>query len=177
MSVARLEMTESVKCGPQCPCGMHPMVIFEIKAGKSLRNHAHDAFDCLFEFVVTCTRIAVCCLIEAGVGQHGLAPRSANSPNGFVARHTNCGLAERRGKLFAASQTEKPQQILVTLDMAIERGLAHTQFFGDTGERKCVEALGIGERCGCVDYLLLIQWDSCHGRFSVRGSQTLSPLR
>lgn len=135
---------------------MDPMVVVQIESSKRLRNDANNALDGFFEFFVAGARIAVGRLVQAGILHDGLAPRSANLTNGFVARNSNGGLAKSGRKLFPTSQAQQAQQVLVALDMAIKSRLTDAKFFGDSGQGERIEAFGISDLGGGIDDPLLV---------------------
>jgi len=132
------------------------MVIVEIESDQRQRNDRHDPFDGIFEFLITRAGIAVRGFIQAWVGKYCLAPRVSDRGNCFVARNTDRRLAQCRSKLFAAPQAQEPQQVLVGLDVAVQRWLAHAKLSCDPRQRERVEAFGVCERCRGVNDPLLI---------------------
>ena len=163
VSVARLEMTEAVKSTTQRAGGVYAVIVVEVKAGKGLRDHANDAFDRLFELVVASARVAIGRFVQPRVGHDGLAPGTTDRPDSLVTRHADGRLAEGSGQLFAAAQTQQAQQILIAVDMAVQRRLSHPEFLRNPGQCEGFEPFGVGKRCCSVDDSFLIKWNSCHG--------------
>jgi hypothetical protein len=154
--IASFEMTEPMERRAQCSGRVNSMVIIEIEPGKRLGYDTNDALDRFFEFGVAGAWISIGGLVQAGICQHGLSPCPADGVNRLVARDTNSGLAQRSGEVFAASQAKQSQEVLITLDVPIESGLTHAQFFGDACKCQRVKAFGISQRSGSRDDATLI---------------------
>lgn len=109
------------------------MVIVEIEAIQSLSDDAHDSLDGFFEFGIARARVTVGRFVESRTRQHDSAPRSTDSGHGFVARDANGSFGQGIAKFFAASQAQQPEQVLPTLDMAIQSGLLHAKLGRNLG--------------------------------------------
>ena len=156
VSIASFEVAEAMERRAQCSGGVDSMVIIEIKPSERLSDDTNDPLDRFFEFGVPGAWIPVGGLVEAGISQHGLSPCPADGVYRVVARDPNRCLTQRSGEVFAASQAEQSQEVLITLDVPIQSRLTHTQFFGDACKRQRVKSFGIGQRSGSSDDAILI---------------------
>ena len=112
------------------------MAVVEIEAGERSSDHIDDAFDRRLQFVVAGAWVAVGGGIEPrGITDNG-APRIAECANRIFASDALSRLTEAFGEEFPTPQTEAANQVVVAVDMAIERRLLHAERIGDPGERE-----------------------------------------
>ena len=87
-----------------------------------------------------------------------MSPRATHCPNRIVAGHANSSGGQRIGKHHTTHETKAPNQIVVAVDMTVERGLADIEFLGHTGQAYLVDTLTISDfGCGMNDQLF-VDW-------------------
>lgn len=135
---------------------MDAMVFVEIKACEGLGKNEDDSVHCLFQFLIASARVAIGCLIEAGVSHDGCPPRPANGGDRLVARQADRRLAQSSEQAAAATKAEQTQEVLVAIHMPIQRWLAHAEFLGNACQRQCSEALFVDEDARGVHDSILV---------------------
>lgn len=168
MSIASFEVGKSVEGAAQCAGGVHLVVRAEVIADEREPEGVDDRLDRGFEFRVARARVTIGGGHEAGSVAHGLAPRPAHCADGIVARHSNSGCLEAFGEKLAALEAHAPQQIVVAVDMAVQRGLANAKIPSDSSQGDGVEPFRIGD-CASgghdglgVELLSNVRIGSCH---------------
>ena len=135
VAVARLEVGEAVERTPECLSHVDALAIVEIEAGERTSDHIDDAFDGRLQFVVAGAWVAVGGGIEPrGITDDG-APRIAECANRIFTSDALSRLTEPLGEEFPTPQTEAANQVVVAVNMTVERRLLHAERIGDPSER------------------------------------------
>ena len=141
VAVARLKVGEAVERTPECSSHVDALGIVEIEAGERTSDHIDDAFDCRLQFVVAGAWVAVGGGIEPrGITDDG-TPCITKCANRIFASDALSRLTEAFGEEFPTPQTEAANQVVVAVDMTVERRLLHAERIGDHLNHCCVGAL------------------------------------
>lgn len=172
VAVACFEMGKPMERTSERSGCMHLIVRAELVPDERQTEGVDNVLDGRFKFRVASTRVSVGCRHQAWTIANYLAPGGTHSPDGIIARHANGGRSETVGKELTSFETEQPKEVVIPVDMAIQRRLADAQFSGDAGECECVDAFSIGDSASCRDNdvsVELLAWfilGSCHGTSS-----------
>jgi len=131
MPVARFEVAKTVERRAKSSGRMNPVIFLEAESSQHLGYHRHDLFHSRFEFRIAGTGVSIGSFVETGVRKHRSPPSTADSGDSFVARDAYGGPAQSRGQTLAPSQTQQPEQILITFDVSVQRWLAHPKLLGN----------------------------------------------
>lgn len=160
VAVAGLEVRKSVERRTKRSGRVHPVVVVEIEPRQRRGDDADDALNRLFELGITCAGVTIGRLIEPGVRRDYAPPGPSYCGHCLIAGHADRRFGQRSSELISPAQTEQPQQILVALNVAIERRLSHTEFICHPGQRQGVEAIGVRDDRGRVDNPVLVKGPS-----------------
>ena len=157
MPVTRLEMGEAVEGTPQAARHMHTLCLVDTEAPQRPRDDRHDPLHRLFQFNIARTGMPVGCGIQTRMGPHHLPPGPPDCHYGTGTRHADGCLGQRTGEFLATPQSQLLHEVVIPVDMAIQRRLTNTEFISHTSERDCVETLAVCNSRGALDDLRLVQ--------------------
>ncbi len=143
MPVAGLEVREPVEGTPQPTRHMNTLSFVDTEAPQRPRNDPHDPLHRLLQFNITRAGMSVGCGIQARMGPHHLPPGPPDCHYGLGTRHADGCLGQRTGEFLAASQSQLLHEVVIPVNMAIQRGLTNTEFISHPGECDRIETLTV----------------------------------
>jgi hypothetical protein len=162
MAVTRLEMGKTVQSAAQAAGGMDTVGVIEIKPGQRLSNHRDDALDRLLKFRIAGAWEPIGCRVEARViGDHA-PPGSTDGSHRLCPGDADRCFGELSAQDLTTSKPEAANQGVVAGDVAVEGGLAHTQFIRNTGQGDRLDPFAVRDLSRRVDHLFCIESPSRH---------------
>lgn len=168
VTITGLEMSKPMKRAAERSRRVDSVDLIEAIPHEGQTESLDDVLDGLFEFGISCTWVTIRCRKKTRPLSNHLAPGTAHGPYGIIGRDPHRCLAKSLFEQLATLETETSHQIVVPVDMAIQRRLTDPQIACDTGERQSVEALFVGDlACDgkndfCVELGATIAVGGCH---------------
>jgi len=126
MAVTRLDMREPVERTPQPARHMNTLSFVDAEASQRPRNDPDDPLHRLLQFNIARAGMSVGCGIQTRMGPHHLPPGPPDCYDGLGTRHPDGCLGQRTGEFLTTSQSKLLHEIVIAVNMAIQRWLTNS---------------------------------------------------
>ena len=172
VAVTGFKVGEAVEGAAEGAGHVHLLVVAEAVGDKGLGQHVHHTLHGSLQFRIAGTRVTVGGGVLTGVVPDHAAPCGAHCAHRIVAGKADCCVGEAAGDDLATLQAKGPDKGVITVDVAVEGGLAHTQLCGNPREGESLEPLGVDQSGCAVDNLCCIEGLASHGFTLALGALT-----